>query len=85
MLYEVITRQLCDLELLATGVFSPLDGFMTRSDYESVLDRRITSYNVCYTKLLRVPVRTRGNGVLFHPEGGGTNFCPEKDFHLQIR
>lgn len=32
-------RQLCDLELLATGVFSPLDRFMTRSDYESVLDR----------------------------------------------
>jgi len=32
-------RQLCDLELLATGVFSPLDGFMTRPDYESVLDR----------------------------------------------
>ena len=32
-------RQLCDLELLATGVFSPLDGFMARSDYESVLDR----------------------------------------------
>jgi sulfate adenylyltransferase len=32
-------RQLCDLELLATGVFSPLTGFMTRSDYESVLDR----------------------------------------------
>ena len=32
-------RQLCDLELLATGAFSPLDGFMARSDYESVLDR----------------------------------------------
>jgi len=32
-------RQLCDLELLATGVFSPLDCFMTRSDYASVLDR----------------------------------------------
>jgi sulfate adenylyltransferase len=32
-------RQLCDLELLTTGAFSPLDGFMTRSDYESVLDR----------------------------------------------
>jgi len=32
-------RQLCDLELLATGVFSPLDGFMTRPDYEAVLDR----------------------------------------------
>ncbi len=32
-------RQLCDFELLATGVFSPLTGFMARSDYESVLDR----------------------------------------------
>jgi len=32
-------RQLCDLELLANGSFSPLTGFMTRSDYESVLDR----------------------------------------------
>jgi sulfate adenylyltransferase len=32
-------RQLCDLELLATGVFSPLEGFMNRPDYESVLDR----------------------------------------------
>ncbi len=32
-------RQLCDLELLATGAFSPLEGFMTRADYESVLDR----------------------------------------------
>ena len=32
-------RQMCDLELLANGAFSPLKGFMTRSDYESVLDR----------------------------------------------
>jgi sulfate adenylyltransferase len=32
-------RQLCDFELLATGAFSPLRGFMVRSDYESVLDR----------------------------------------------
>ncbi|MDY6790570.1 MAG: bifunctional sulfate adenylyltransferase/adenylylsulfate kinase [Thermodesulfobacteriota bacterium] len=32
-------RQLCNLELLTTGAFSPLNGFMTRADYESVLDR----------------------------------------------
>ena len=32
-------RQLCDLELLSTGAFSPLKGFITRSDYESILDR----------------------------------------------
>lgn len=30
---------MCDLELIATGAFSPLEGFMTRSDYESVVDR----------------------------------------------
>jgi sulfate adenylyltransferase len=32
-------RQICDFELLATGVFSPLNGFMRQIDYESVLDR----------------------------------------------
>ena len=32
-------RQMCDLELLATGGFSPLKGFMVRADYEAVLDR----------------------------------------------
>jgi sulfate adenylyltransferase len=41
-------RQLCDLELLATGVFSPLGGFMTRSDYESVLDRMRLQSNVLW-------------------------------------
>nr|WP_319490539.1 bifunctional sulfate adenylyltransferase/adenylylsulfate kinase [uncultured Desulfobacter sp.] len=32
-------RQICDFELLTTGVFSPLKGFMTQEAYESVLDR----------------------------------------------
>lgn len=32
-------RQLCDFELLTTGAFSPLSGFMNRTNYESVLDR----------------------------------------------
>ena len=32
-------RQMCDLEMLASGAFSPLTGFMVQSDYESVLDR----------------------------------------------
>lgn len=32
-------RHMCDLELLATGAFSPLRGFMVQSEYASVLDR----------------------------------------------
>jgi sulfate adenylyltransferase len=33
------SRQLSDLELIINGAFSPLRGFMTSADYESVLDR----------------------------------------------
>ena len=33
--WDLTPRQLCDLELLLTGGFSPLRGFMTRADYES--------------------------------------------------
>jgi sulfate adenylyltransferase len=34
--WDLTPRQLCDLELLGSGGFSPLTGFMTRGDYESV-------------------------------------------------
>ncbi len=30
-------RQLCDLELLMNGAFSPLNGFITKQDYDSVI------------------------------------------------
>jgi sulfate adenylyltransferase len=34
--WDLTGRQLCDLELLLTGGFSPQRGFMTRADYEGV-------------------------------------------------
>ena len=34
---QISERSMCDLELLATGAFSPLDRFMGRADYQSVL------------------------------------------------
>ena len=34
--WDLTQRQLCDLELLLNGGFSPLKGFMTKSNYESV-------------------------------------------------
>lgn len=34
--WTLTPRQLCDVELLLTGGFSPLEGFMSRADYEGV-------------------------------------------------
>ena len=34
---HLTARQLCDLELLATGAYSPLRGFLGRADLDSVL------------------------------------------------
>lgn len=40
--WTLTARQQCDLELLANGAFSPLSGFMTRRDWESVtMDLRL--------------------------------------------
>lgn len=39
-------RQLCDLELLLCGGFSPLTGFMNRADYENVVTRMRLSSGV---------------------------------------
>src|SRR6266849_9005618 len=40
-------RALCDLELLATGAFSPLDRFVGRADYQYILDgMRLTSGHI---------------------------------------
>jgi len=36
-------RQICDLELLLNGAFKPLNGFMKKDDYESVLDNMCLS------------------------------------------
>jgi sulfate adenylyltransferase len=37
--WELSRRQLCDLDLLITGAFSPLTGFLGQADHQSVCDR----------------------------------------------
>jgi len=36
--WQLTDRQICDLELLLNGGFSPLEGFLGQEDYESVLE-----------------------------------------------
>jgi len=35
--WDLAERQLCDIELLLNGAFSPLDGFLNREEYDSVV------------------------------------------------
>jgi len=35
--WDLTERQLCDIELIVNGGFSPLEGFMRRADYDAVL------------------------------------------------
>jgi sulfate adenylyltransferase len=75
--WDLTPRQLCDLELLLNGGFSPLQGFMTRADYESVC----TSMRLADGTLWPIPITldipeemTRGLGAgatlaLRDPEG----------------
>jgi sulfate adenylyltransferase len=36
--WDLTPRQICDLELILNGGFSPLEGFMTRAEFESVAE-----------------------------------------------
>ena len=36
--WDLTARQLCDLDLLTNGAFSPLEGFLTQAEYDAVCD-----------------------------------------------
>ncbi len=45
--WDLSHRQLCDIELLLNGAFSPLDGFLTETEYNSVVEQmRLPSGNL---------------------------------------
>ncbi|HWY60251.1 MAG TPA: bifunctional sulfate adenylyltransferase/adenylylsulfate kinase [Terriglobales bacterium] len=75
--WDLTPRQLCDLELLLNGGFSPLRGFMSRPDYESTCTQmRLTDGKIWPIPIiLDVPdefARTIGPGssiALRDPEG----------------
>jgi sulfate adenylyltransferase len=53
---QLSPRSLCDLELLATGAFSPLDRFMGAADYGRVLEEMRLSEGTLFPIPLTLPV-----------------------------
>jgi sulfate adenylyltransferase len=53
---QISSRSLCDLELLATGAFSPLDRFMRKADYERVLTEMRLSDGTLFPIPITLPV-----------------------------
>jgi sulfate adenylyltransferase len=50
-------RTLSDLQMIASGVFSPLEGFMLRDDYESVVENLRLANGLAWSMPVTLAVR----------------------------
>ena len=55
---QLSERSICDLELLSTGGFSPLDRFMTQDDYQNVMDNMRLSSGVIFPIPVTLPINS---------------------------
>jgi sulfate adenylyltransferase len=55
--WDLTSRQICDLELLMSGGFSPLRGFMTQADYQSVCHNMRLSSGVLWPMPITLDVK----------------------------
>jgi len=75
--WDLTFKQLCDIELLLNGGFSPLDGFLGQADYESVRDHMRLANGVLWPMPIMLDVTEQFGGTiqpgariaLRHPEG----------------
>jgi len=55
--WDLTERQLCDIELLLSGGFSPLHGFMNKADYESVCHKMHLSSGLIWPMPITLDVK----------------------------
>jgi len=55
--WDLTARQICDLELLMSGGFSPLRGFMNRADYEGVCSNMCLASGVLWPMPITLDVK----------------------------
>lgn len=75
---DITSHTLSDLYLIAVGGYSPLEGFMSRADYESVLDEMTLSNGLPWSVPVTLPVSDDeaasvadgGEVALIAPDGG---------------
>ena len=75
--WDLNQRQLCDIELLLNGGFSPLDGFMGQADYDSVCKEMRLQSGVLWPMPITLDVNEAFSSsisredriALRHPEG----------------
>ena len=91
--WDLTPRQLCDLELLLNGGFSPLEGFLNQADYRRVVDEMRLSDGVLWPMPIILDVSeafasdlSRGHEVALRDAEGvliavlevGDVWCPDK-------
>lgn len=77
---KISARAMCDLELLATGAFSPLDRFMRKADYERVL----TEMRLTDGTLFPIPVTLPVNEDELPTWGEAITLCDARNNTLAV-
>ncbi len=77
---QISARAVCDLELLATGGFSPLDRFMKKADYERVL----TEMRLSDGTLFPIPITLKVDEGALPKWGEQITLCDDRNNALAV-
>ena len=79
-MFQISDRNLCDLELLAVGGFSPLDRFMGKADYQRVL----TEMRLADGTLFPIPITLTINKEDLPTRAEGLALCDSRNYVIAV-